>query len=358
MKRQVKFNIKKWNIYSVPSSFMSVQAAGILFLGSLVLGICGFVIIEGYTLREAFFMTVITISSVGYSEVRPLSSEGRIFTSLFILMNIGIFAYALSVFSYYITQSKIFNKMNINLINSKIERLSDHIILCGFGKYGKEISAHLIKHRLPFVIIDMSAEKIEAVQKSEDKILYLHDDATHDETLLQAGIKRARALIAALPDDSDNLFIVFTARQLNPDIDIISRAKDPKSERKLLKAGADHVVMPEQIGGFYMATLISKPGAVDFFSFITNEYQSDIGFEEIRFEDLPEEFRDKTIRDLRLRKATGANIIGYKNPEGHYIVNPLPDIRLLPGSSFIILGDDEQLKALRQYFKNYAEGKV
>ncbi len=310
-------------------------------------------LIEGYSLTEAFFMVVITVSTVGYTEVRPLSNAGELFSSIYILINVGLLAYILAVFSYYVIQGEIFKKMHLSFIQKEIEKLQQHVILCGFGRYGKEIATHFMEHKIPFVIVDNDPRKVEILQKAEERYLYIQDDATHDEVLDRAGIDRATAIIAALPDDSDNLFIVFAARQLNPKLNIISRAKNPRSERKLQLAGADHVILPEQIGGFYMATLVSKPGAVEFFSFITNEYQSDIGFEEIRYEEMPESCQNLSIAEMNIRAATGANIVGYKDPEGQYHVNPLPDTVLLPNSSFIILGSHDQLKALLHYIKNF-----
>lgn len=342
--------------YTIPSSFLSLSTAIFLLAGELVLAIGGFMLLEGYSLVDAFYMTIITISTVGYTEVRPLSADGRFFTSVLIMVNIGVFAYLLAVFSYYIIQGEIFKKMHLNLIKNSIDKLSDHVILCGFGKYGKEIASHFFEHNIDFVVIDNDPEEIEQIQKSEEKILYLHDDATHDEALIKAGIKKASAILSALPDDSDNVFIVLTARQLNPKIDIISRAMHPKSEKKLLMAGANHVVMPEQIGGFYMATLVSKPGAVEFFSFITNESKSDIGFEELHYQNLPSACQGQSIRNLAIRQQTGANIIGYVAPNGHYIVNPSPDVVLTPGSSFIVLGDRDQLIKLKSYIENYDRG--
>lgn len=343
--------MKPWNAYTVPSSFLSIRTALILLLLDLLIGVGGFMIIEGYTLIEGFYMAVITISTVGYTEVGPLDSAGKLFTSFYIIANLGLIAYILAVFSYYVVQGEIFKKMHINLIDKSIRELNEHIILCGYGKYGKEIAINLLRHSVPFVVIDIDQEEIDAIQKSPDKLLYVHADATHDESLIKAGIKRARALISAMPEDASNVFTVLTARQLNKDLVIVSRATDPNSERKLRLAGANHIVMPEQIGGFYMATLISKPGAVEFFSYITRDYQSDITFEEIHYELLPSHLQGKTIRDMHLRRETGANIIGYKQPNGGFVVNPDPETTILPDSSFIIIGDRQQMKTLRTYLQ-------
>lgn len=345
----------QWSIYTVPSSFLSIRIAWILFVAELLIGVLGFMLFERYSLLEAFYMTVITVATVGYTEVRPLDWGGQLFVSIFILVNIGTFAYILAAFTYYVVQGEIFKKMHYKLITKEIDRLSNHVILCGYGRYGKEIAAHLQKDQIPFVIIDNDIVEIEAIQKSENRLLYVQDDATHDEALLKAGIKSAQAIISALPDDISNVYTVLTARQLNKNINIVSRVASPKSEKKLRLAGANHVVMPEQIGGFYMAMLISKPGAVDFFSFITNEYQSDIGFEEICYEDAPEFCRNRSIGDLHLRRETGVNIIGFKTPEGKYIINPGPEIMLIPNASFIVLGDHAQLEKLHKMLKRMKE---
>lgn len=348
-------NLTGWNLKTLPSIMMSLRAALILLVLDMLLGVLFFVLFEGYSLSEAFFMVVITLSTVGYGEIQPLSTPGRIFTSFFIILNIGFFAYFLAVFSFNVIQGELFKRVYMNLLQTNIEQLNNHIIICGYGKYGKEVARHFSKQHIPFVVIDQDPLKIEGIEKGEEHILYIQDDATHDEVLIQAGVTKARGLISALPDDSDNLFIVLTARQLNPKIQLVSRAKDPRSEKKLLLAGANQVVMPEQIGGFYMATLISKPGAIDFFSFITNEYQSDIGFEEISYDKAPASCRGKSINDLHIRKFTGANIIGFRDATGRYHINPGPDTILYPGTSFIILGDQGQLQAVRDYLPTYAE---
>ena len=165
--------------------------------------------------------------------------------------------------------------------------------------------------------------------------------------MFAVGIDRAKALVTTLPDDSENLFIVLTARQLSRRINIISRASEERSKRKLELAGANHVIMPDQIGGFYMATIVSKPGATEFFSYITREMESDIEFEELKYESLPASCRGLAIRELYIRKETGTNIIAYRPKEGSYVVNPSPDTILHPGSSFIVLGNREQLEALK-----------
>ena len=339
-----------FNWYTLATSYLNLSVAVVLVLISFFVGVVGFILIEGYSLLEAFYMTAITISTVGYTEVKPLSANGQLFTSIYIILNLGVFAYALSAFTSYVAHGEFFRKIHRNFIEQQINKMKDHIILCGYGKYGKEVVENFLHHNIDFIVIEKSPEKIAEIQERQDKIHYVEGDTTHDDMLLLAGIAKAKALISALGDDTENVFTVLSARQLNPELNIISRSLHPKTEGKLRMAGANHVIMPEQIGGFYMATLVNKPGAVDFFSFITNEYESDIGFEEIRYDKLPAAHKDKSIKELRIRELTGANIIGFRNQAGKYSVNPGPNVICSKGTSFIVLGNESQLQALRDKF--------
>lgn len=338
--------------YTYRGAIISLRRAILLFILSILIGTLGYVVIEQYNLTEAFYMAVITISTVGFTEVHPLSDAGRLFTSIYIIVNIGIFAYGLYAFTDYIIEGEIFKKMHIRHIESKIDQLKDHVIICGYGRYGKEVSTHFAHHRKPFVVVDQSPETIKEIQINDDKILYVQGDATHDETLRKAGIAKAKAIICALPDDTSNVFSILTARELCKDINIISRVHREAAASKLKLAGADHTIMPEQIGGFYMATMVTKPNTVEFFSFISAEIESDIAFDEIIYEDVPLPCRDKTIAELNIRRNTGCNVIGYRSPTRRYIINPSPDTPLIAGSSFIVIGNDTQLKALHDYWES------
>lgn len=328
---------------------LSLRIALVLVAIALGFGVVGFMILEGYSLEQAFYMTVITISTVGYGEVQPLDAKGRLFTSVLILLNIGVFAYLLSAFTYFVVQGEIFKNLHARQMERDIAALEGHIILCGYGRHGREAAAHFRIHRLPFVVIEKDPEAV--AELAEVGCLYIADDATHDDVLQAAGIQRARALVTALPDDTENVFTVLSAREMNPDLHIIARAYRHKSERKLRLAGANHVILPEQIGGFYMATLITKPNTVEFFNYLTNETTSDIGFEELAAADVPASMRGQAIRDLGIRPNTGANIIGIKHADGHYTVNPGPEVRLEPGMSVIVLGSREQLQAFRRFVR-------
>lgn len=330
--------------YTYNKSLLNVKTAISLVILSMLIGIGGYMFLENYTFINAFYMTVITISTVGFTEAQPLSDAGKIFSSIFIIFNIGIFAYSISVFTSFVIEGQLFKNMHINLIKDNVSQLKNHIIICGYGKHGKEIAENFIQHEIPFVIIEMSEEKIEEIQKSELKLLYLEGDATHDEILQEAGIMKARGLVSSLGDDTDNVFTVLTARQLNKNLQIISRAQIPKTKKKLELAGADQVIMPEQIGGFYMASLISRPGAIEFFSFLANQRISEVNMRAIKYEDFPKKYHGKSIAEMKFRDATGGNVIGFQKADGSYIVNPAPDVRVQKDCSFIVLGNVEQLR--------------
>ena len=341
----------------VPRNLLDPRLALGLILLTTVVGTVGYRWIEDYSWIDAFYMAVITASTVGFGEVGgELSQSGRLFTAVYIIFNVGTFAYGLAVFSYFVVQGELFKRIHQRMVQQRIQELEQHVILCGFGKYGEEVAGHLLEQQIPLIIIDRDPDVIEYIQKSDSKLLYLEGDATDEDLLKTARIGEARSLVTVLPDDAENTFVVLTARELDSRVKIISRVSDPRSASKLRLAGASHTIMPDQIGGFYMATLVSKPNAIEFFSFLTSEYSGDIGFEEISYEKLPNEMRTQAISEWALRRSTGVNIIGHRTAGGQYIVNPDPSARLQPGGSFILLGNQDQLSAMRAYFDQHPGG--
>ncbi len=341
--------MKYFSWYTYRGSFLNLRTSVLMMVLGVLTGVIGFMLIEDYGLGDAIYMTIITISTVGYEEVKPLSPAGQAFTAILIVLNIGIFAYAISAFTSMVVQGELFKRMHLRVINKGIRRMKDHIIVCGYGRYGREIVDHLLQHSIPMVVIERSPARVADMQAREGAIFYVEGDATEDEVLEKAQIGKARALITTLSDDTDNLFTVLSARQLNRAIQIVSSSKSPRTEEKLKMAGANYVMMPDRLGGFYMATLISKPNTVEFFSFISNEFQSEVAFEELCYEELPEHLRHRTIRELAVRQETGTNIIGFKKPDGKFVINPAPDTSLGPGCRFIAIGSPAQLEQLRQY---------
>jgi voltage-gated potassium channel len=328
--------------------FRNVFIILLLIFIILAAGIAGFMIIEGYSFLEAFYMSIITISTVGFQEIHPFSDAGRIFTSILIIFSIGIYFYGATALAKFIIEGefrKFFKHYNVN---KKIEKLENHVIICGYGRTGKQICLELEDDNIPFIVIESRENVIEYI-KSDNNILFLDGDATEEETLLIAGIKKAKAIITTLPEDPDNVYVVLTARELNPDLTIISRASIESSESKLKRAGADSVIMPEKIGGAHMAALVTKPYITEFIANLTGQ-GSDINltFEELSLNNISEEYKNKSIRDLDIRNRTGANVIGLRMNDGKYKINPSPDTLIDPNAKLIILGSEKQIKDMRK----------
>jgi len=328
--------------------YKRLYLAGALLLLAIATGVIGYMLIEGFSFVEALYMTVITLSTVGFGEVKPLSPPGQIFTVILIIFNIGIFTYAIATFSSFLLDGGFKEMLEIKRMEKKISKLENHVIVCGYGRYGQAVARHLIRHHRKFVIIDESREVVDQIPEAKE-LLFLEGDATSDEVLEFAGIQKAESLIAALPHDSDNVFVILSARQFNSKLNIIARANEPSSERKLKRAGADHVVLTNQIGGFFMAALVTKPDTVEFFTTLTEKGNDMPNFEEVTFDHLSDNIRGKTIRELQIRVKTGANVVGLKTPEGEFIINPSPNTKLEEHCGIIVLGTTEQIEQFKQY---------
>lgn len=328
--------------------FKKVYIALLLLFTIILIGITGFIIVEGYTLGEAFYMTVITISTVGFNEVRPLSDVGRVFTAFLIIFSFSIFVYAVTSISNYILNGEYKVYFKDLRINKKVSKISNHTIICGYGRNGKQAATELKSHHVKYVVIEQNKELSEEL-RGEHEIPFVEGDATFEKTLERAGIGSASALITTLPKDADNLFVVLTAREMNPNLLIISRASKDNSDKKLKRAGADNVIMPDKIGGAHMASLVIKPDVIEFMDYVMGQGTSSVNLEEITFENLPDELKNKSIRELGIRDKSGANIVGLRTPEGEYIINPSPDTVITPQAKIFVLGTLEQIDAFREF---------
>jgi voltage-gated potassium channel len=327
-------------------SFRSMYVAAFLLFSIVIIGTIGYILIEDYTVIEALYMTIITMSTVGFGEVDPLSDAGRIFTFFLIVISFGIFAYAVTTLTRYIVDG-IFRYYYMDLkISKKIEKLKDHVIVCGYGRNGRQAMEELAKYPTQAVIIDSNPEIIEEIRK-KSTMLYIQGDATSDETLLEANIKSAKALITAMPNDADNLFVVLSARELNPGLKIISRASDAQSDKKLKSAGATNVIMPDRIGGQRMAKLVTQPDVIDFLDYVMLQDPEAVYIEELSCNNLDSFFTDRSIGEWSIRKHTGANIIGLKTQENKYIVNPGPEVKISSYDQLFVLGKKDQIQKLR-----------
>jgi voltage-gated potassium channel len=329
--------------------FSKIYISVALIVVIVFVGIAGFSVIEGYNFLDAFYMTVITVATVGFQEVHPLSEPGRLFTAFLIITSFGTFAFAAASISKYIADGEFNRYFKYYKVSAAIDKLEGHVIICGFGRNGKQAAHVLKKHNTRFVVIEEKKEVIDTITHRHSDLV-LHGDATHDEVLERAGIARAKAIITTLPIDADNLFIVLSAKTLNPKLNIISRASEDNSDKKLKLAGADNVIMPDKIGGAHMASLVMKPDVMEFVDFITGQGGDNIRLEEITFANLSEKFQNKTIRELEVRNRSGANIIGFKTAGGEYIINPNADTMIIPDAKLFVLGTTEQITKLKELF--------
>lgn len=323
-----------------------IRTAFLLGISALTIGIFGYMLIEGYSLFDAYYMAIITLASVGYEEVHPLSDAGRLFTSFFILINVGIFAYAISTITGIFAEGGFSKLLHDFRMNQKIESLRDHVIVCGFGRHATEVAQELSKQGVSFVIVEKKAATVDELRHSG--YLYFEGDATEDDVLMEVGIDRAKALVLTLPDDADNLFVTLSARQINPRLRIISRAGNLADEVKIRRAGADHTVVPEQIGGFYMATLVNKPDLVEFFTLLSNMGPSNVVFEEIEVARLLPDVQGKPIATSGLDNKARISVVAVRRPSGQYELNPQGDTILQPGWHIVVLGNMEQMNLFKQ----------
>jgi voltage-gated potassium channel len=319
-----------------------------LLVGVFIVGCVGYVAIEDYGWIDSFYMTVITMASVGYGEVQPLGVAGKIFTSFLIVASVATYVYAITIVTTVIIEDEFRNHFKHIRVNKEIKQLKNHVIVCGFGRNGRQACQQLASGKVNFVVVESNAQVLEQL-KEQGQTLFIEGNATEDHVLENAGIREAKGLIAALPDDAANVFIVLTARELNPNLKIISRASSDAAESKLKRAGANNVIMPDRIGGTHMAALITKPDVLEFLDFITGKIN--IKMEEVHYEHLPSEFRGQGIGALRLIEDTGVSLVGYKKSTGEYIVNPPMDTIMQPMDKMFVLGSADQIEQVTQRLK-------
>ena len=325
-----------------------IYTAVFLLVVIMLIGVIGYIMISGYSWIDALYMTVITMTTVGFGEVVPLDDESKIFTIFLILGSIVIVGYALSVITEYILSKDHIEELKHKKMQKKIDDFKNHVVVCGYGRNGKQTVRKLSAYNRPFVVVEKDKEMEERLQL--DNVPYVIGNANEDDVLLQAGVDRASNFISALPSDADNLFVVLSARQMNKNINIISRASHESSYAKLKFAGANNVILPDKIGGDHMASLVVVPGLMEFIDNLSIVGKSNINIEEVDVEKLFKTNKDRTIKDLDLRKKTGCSVIGYKNEKGEYIVNPGAELELALNSRIIVLGKPEQIEALNSEY--------
>ena len=313
------------------------------------MGILGYMFIDDYNFVDALFMTVITVSTVGFNIIDPLNPAAKIFTIFLIFSSIGTFMYAATIVTKFIVDGQFLIQYKHNQVYKKISKLSEHVIVCGYGRNGKQAVQKLIDYDRKFVIIENDPDRIQDLSQM-DNVLFIEGNAVEDEFLVKAGIDRASHVITTLPRDSDNVFVVLSCRQFNSDLTIISRAADENSRDKLKIAGATNVIMPTKIGGEHMASLVVTPDVVEFLDNLSVDGKNHTNIKEVLIEDISVEGVKATIRNFDLRRKTGVTVIGLKSEGGDYHVNPEGDLELLPGTKLIVLGQSFQIDMLEEMY--------
>jgi len=329
--------------------------AGVYLIMVIIAGIVGYSILENYSLVDAIYMTIITTSTVGFREVQPLSDAGKVFTIVLIISSIGILAYFLSQFTQSLLQSQINFIFKGYNRRSKLKRMENHVIVCGYGRNGKQVVSELQSFGESVVVIDKDHEIV--INNIGQQVRFMEGDATADEILLKADIKTAKALITSLPNDADNLYVVLTARSLNAYLNIISRASDESSEKKLRIAGVDSIVMPERVGGAHMASMVTQPEVIEFLEHLNIHDDASVVLQEIVVETIPQWLRGKPLKEVQLRKMTGVNIIGIGKATGDFIINPSPERLLMDNIKLFVLGTKQQINALKELLETKTDSE-
>jgi len=310
---------------------------------TLLVGTAGFVLIAGYPLFDAFYMTLTTMTTVGYAEIHPLSEAGRIFNSFLIIFGVSTLFIAVGAMTQSIVEIEFGNVIGKRRNKRMIEKLKDHYIICGFGRVGRGAAAELQHAGVPFVVVDSDPERIERAITAG--MLAVAADATRDETLRQTRIERARGLVAALATDADNLFVLLSAKDLNPHIYVATRAAEEGVEEKMRRAGADAVFAPYAMTGHRLAQSLLRPHVVQFLDFTTKDIGMDVTIEQVRVAPASA-VASRTIREMQLGRDVGVIVMAIRKRDGHMEFNPPADTAIEGGDYLIVMGRPENLQAL------------
>jgi len=317
---------------------------GFLLVCVIVLGVAGLMLVEGWGFSDALYMTLITISTVGFNEVHPLTPQGKVLIVVLIILGVGSFFYIFTALSGYIVSGHMEGALGRRRMKKKIDALNGHYIICGFGRVGAQVALELARENVPFVVVDNKPETIASCVSLG--YLYVDGDATDDDILKGAGILRARGLVTATDSDADNVYISLSARNLKRDIFIVARSNIEKTEFKLLKAGADRVLSPYSIGGKRLASLLLRPAVVDFLDVVMHTRDIELVLEEVLIkEDSP--FVGITMGKARNLCEEGANILAILEKDRDRIIpNPQKDLSIDVGDKLVVVGTKRQLSEL------------
>jgi voltage-gated potassium channel len=323
-----------------------------LVFGLLVLGgATGYRIIEGPAWDDALYMTVITLTAVGYDEVIPLSPVGRSFTGVLLLLGITWMGAWFALITSFLVELDLSHVLRRRRMAQRLQDLEDHIIVCGAGRTGREVIRELDHSDTPWVVIERSQPRVEALRESYPEGMVLEGDATQDRLLEEAGIARARGLVATLSQDTDNLFICLSARDLNASLTIVARASQEESMDKLFRAGASNVVSPEISGGIRMASMLLRPSVMSFLDVATRSSELSLRIEQMDARE-GDRVAGRTLADAQIPQETGLIVIALRRDEdGSFTFNPGPETRVEAGDELIVLGEADQIRSLADYIR-------
>lgn len=317
----------------------------VLFVTLIAIGTIGYMIIERHTLLEGLYMTVITITTVGFKEVRELHPAGRVFTIFIVLFGVGLFTYLATNIANYFIAGELHGVLDRKRMEKQIERISDHFIVCGFGRMGAQVARELRREQRELVVVDQNHDAVTAARAAGFPALV--GDAEEDAVLKQVGVERAAGLVACVDSDASNVMVTISARALNEKLFIVARANGENAQSKLVSAGANRVLWPQGLGGRRIAQMAIRPNVVEFLEVVMHDEELELWLEELTIA-IDAELDGCAIGEARIRAATGANIVALRQRTGKLLVAPTPETTLDAGDIIVVLGTKPQLAKLRE----------
>jgi len=329
---------------------MSALRKNILYIAVLValtvsVGTVGFIVIENYPPFDAFYMSLITITTVGYGEIRTLSYAGRVFNSFLMVFGVAVMFFSVGIITNAVVEMQFADVLNRRRVKKVIDKMKDHYILCGFGRVGRGAAAEMQRTGVPFVVVDRNKERVEMAMKAG--MLSVLADSSRDETLLEVGLKRAKGLIAALASDADNVFLILSAKNLNPNLKVASRAAEEGSETKMRLAGADSVFTPYSLTGYRLAQAILRPHVFEFLDITSSSMGLRVGLEQVLIA-AGSPMAGKSLGGLQFRRELGVVVLAIRKANGSMQFNPSAEATVNAGDYLIVLGGDEDVRKLEQ----------
>ncbi len=323
------------------STFKLRVAFSFLLLITLV-GTLGYHFLEGWSLANSFYATIVTLGTVGFGDFYPITPAGKCFAIFLIVFGVGTMTYTFAVIMEVLMEGRLKRILGRGKLETQIHNIRDHYIICGYGKIGNLICTELAHEKIGLVVVESNPEVAQGIEA--DGFIYVNGSATEDKILLKAGIKRARGVVCALPTDADNLYVVLTAKELNPDVYVLSRFDDNASERRLINAGADRVISPYRVGGMRMSQAILRPAMLDFIEITTRKQSLALRMEEVDvLKDSP--IAGKNLEESGLRKTYGLIVVAIKKESGQMVFNPMVSYVMESGDTLITLGEEDNLVA-------------